>query len=155
MLANDKPSAIFRLRNTAQKSSSSSDPSETSMDDDTLSPSSGAPVTATLGISIEPLAAVQAQVSTLHPGTPGSSTALVPFPPAVLPPSAASAGALSTRILQHLFNYVTSYATGVVPIGSITLGSDSTYLPMKAFQSWYDAFTRKVRTDPGFLLKDS
>ncbi|KAJ3564396.1 hypothetical protein NP233_g8322 [Leucocoprinus birnbaumii] len=115
MLSNEKPSAIFRLRGTFTSTPASSNTQNAFTS--TTTANSDAEVTAVLGISIEPLEQVQAQVSTLN------SALVKPAQDLTKDPSL-----LATRIVQHLFNYVSSFidASGtassnvMVPMGVIT-----------------------------------
>ncbi|ODV89021.1 hypothetical protein CANCADRAFT_28759 [Tortispora caseinolytica NRRL Y-17796] len=97
-LANSKPSAIFKVKQSANT---------------TGSPSSG-PVTITLGISIEPIAQVEQQLLTLHQNDPNDGQ-MVLFNRPVSP---ASIVTLANRIVQHLYNYLGGFATpdGMVPM---------------------------------------
>jgi len=106
-LSNEKPSAIFRLRGTHPDAQ----------------PNAGTDVTATLGISIEPLEVVQAQVASLP--TP-SSVAAAPADPTVL----------AERIVKHLFNHLSSFETQVGP---------QTMVPLGVIQKWYDNLMNKLR----------
>ncbi|KAF9419985.1 hypothetical protein BGZ76_004176 [Entomortierella beljakovae] len=134
--------------------------------------SSTTPVTATLGISIEPINNVLEQVASLQ--TPSStsiqSNALVPISSVgagasnIKPDSVA---AIAQKVMSHLYNHVTSFATAVLPPGSTVLvpaggpgsaanilgsaggsGIDSSFLPVKAFNDWYQNIVRKTKADP-------
>lgn len=103
---------------------------------------------ATLGISIEPIATVEQQLATL------SSTSLVksaPIPPNPIPMS--EVGQMASRVIENLFNYVTSFAVQEMPMNGIALGdvTDHGYLPVKAFQTWYNNLSRKLANDPNYL----
>ncbi|KAJ6624759.1 hypothetical protein B0H10DRAFT_718115 [Mycena sp. CBHHK59/15] len=135
MLSNDKPSAIFRLRGTYTPALPTHSPFATP-----LSPSSGAlissstpDVTAILGLSIEPLPDIAAQLATL--------------PHAKAP--APDAAHLAERIVAHLFNYVSGFA----PVGQGQgQGQADTAVPMALIVRWYESFLGKVRNGGvGFL----
>jgi len=138
--------------------------------------SSGTPITATLGISIEPLDTVLAQISTLPSSMAGSSTtsnsnALVPLSAAgsVSPDSVV---VVAQKVMTHLYNHVTSFATAVLPPGSTVLvptggpgsaasvlsggmgSADSSFLPVKAFNDWYQNVIRKTKSDPMFMSRE-
>ncbi|BGP40374.1 hypothetical protein JCM10449v2_004336 [Rhodotorula kratochvilovae] len=138
-LTNAKPSAIFRLRNTFIPSSSASTSSFGS---------SGSSSTATLGISCEPLPAVEAQLAALGntaagaAANPGLSTALVP---------AKSAGPdpvqLAGLVGKNLFNAVAGFAQPL-PNGQ------GSWIEFALIERWYREFERKLRTTGvGFLLR--
>jgi protein Hikeshi len=129
-LSNAKPSAIFALKGKAQ-AASLSDPSPT----------------ITLGISLEPLASIESQVQTLHaPATMAVGRLLPPL------------SIVAQRIAKNLFNFLGSFATQNLPVGVMTLGGlrpDATYIPLKAFEDWWNKFNHKVENDPGFLERES
>lgn len=88
-----------------------------------------------LGISVEPLESVQAQLATLQPlsGTLVKHTA---------PPSTA---VLARRIIRNAFNFMSSFASG---------SSSGDVIPLKAFQDWWTKFEKKIEYDPTFLERD-
>lgn len=102
--------------------------------------------TATLGISIEPLAVVQQELATIN--QPSASTALVK-------PSAniSQVGQIAGRVLENLYNYVTSFTVQNIPLNSIPIGqlTENGYLPLKTFQTWYENLSRKLATNPKYL----
>ena len=123
-MSNDKPSAIFRLRGSFSAQSSLNHAAFQA--DNTPSDPSG-DATAVLGISIEPLTDIQAQISAL--------------PNAVARPAAPDATALAEKIVKHLFNYLSSFATESGP--NITPES---FVQMRTITRWYDSFVSKIRT---------
>ncbi|KAI8987972.1 hypothetical protein BDF20DRAFT_910525 [Mycotypha africana] len=133
-LSNEKPSAIFRLKtkesvvNLSQMSTN-----------------------ATLGISIEPIDAVQQQLATLNQPTTASSSALVK--PGV---SVSQVGQMASRVLENLYNYVTSFTVQNIPVTSIPIGqlTENGYLSLKAFQTWYDNLSRKIAANPNYLIEE-
>ncbi|KAI8067467.1 hypothetical protein BC940DRAFT_239224 [Gongronella butleri] len=134
-LSNEKPSAIFRI-NSNKSLSSGTIPA-------------GA-MTATLGISIEPVDAVQQQLSTLNAGS------LVKVAPLQQKMSMSEVGQMASRVIDNLFNYVTSFAVQDLPVNAIALAeiTDRGYLPVKAFQTWYNNLSRKLANDPNYLSSD-
>ncbi|KAJ2766167.1 hypothetical protein IWQ57_004482, partial [Coemansia nantahalensis] len=109
-LSNDKPSAIFRLRAAAGAQPAPPGAS------------------AELGISIEPIQAVEQQV-------PPPSQALVPAAqaPGALPLQAARR--LAERALQSLYDYATSFATRPdATMGPLGSGAAVQVLPVKVFE---------------------
>jgi len=131
-LSNGKPSAIFALKGKAQ-AASLAEPSPS----------------ITLGISIEPLTAVEAQLQSLQT-TSGNALVLSRGVPPIT--------VIAQRIAKNLFNYLSSFASANLPPGVMALGGlrvDTTYVPLKAFEDWWGKFNRKIETDPGFLERDS
>jgi len=129
MLSNEKPSAIFRLRGTWADSQSNSMVLASQI-------APGADVVATLGISIEPVEAVQAQVAALPSATAAGQAQAASTNPTIL----------AERIVRHLFNHLSSFETN---IGSQTL------VPLAVIQKWYDNLQAKLRAGgAGFLMKD-
>ncbi|KAF7800229.1 hypothetical protein EIP86_011476 [Pleurotus ostreatoroseus] len=132
MLSNEKPSAIFRLRGNFSAQSSDAHAvfsgASTPVADVTLQG-----VTAILGLAIEPLAQIAAEVAAL--------------PSAVAPKSAPQADAtlLAERIVKHLFNYLSGFASGT-PL------SPESAIPMGMIVRWYESFVSKIRNSGvGFL----
>lgn len=65
---------------------------------------------------------------------------------------------VAQRIAKNLFNFLGSFATQNLPAGVMTLGGlrpDATYIPLKAFEDWWNKFNHKVENDPGFLERES
>ncbi|KAF8976833.1 hypothetical protein BGZ46_007913 [Entomortierella lignicola] len=145
--------------------------------------SSSTPIAATLGISIEPVDSVMSQIATLQSSSsnPTSSKSTAAPSNALITLSSATAAnikpdsvaAIAQKVMSHLYNHVTSFATAVLPPGSSVLvpaggpgsaanvlavagasGPDSTFLPVKAFNDWYQNVIRKVKSDPMFLTRD-
>ncbi|KAJ2783803.1 hypothetical protein H4R18_001478 [Coemansia javaensis] len=146
-LSNDKPSAIFRLRAAAAGAPA------------------GAPGTsAELGISVEPIQAVEQQVQ-LHqqqqqqqqPAAAGAGAlALVrapSAPPLAGQPAVQAAQQLAERALQNLYDYATSFATRAdASMGVLGSGAAVQVLPVKVFDDWYRAFLRRIQRDPAAAL---
>ncbi|KAG0372539.1 hypothetical protein BGX24_000127 [Mortierella sp. AD032] len=179
MLSNEKASAIFRLKANGSKSttaqhSTGATVSDMSMDTPTTTATT-APITATLGISIEPIDEVMSQIATLSsiPSTTFNipSNALVPLSSASTTTTASpdSVAAVAQKVMSHLYNHVTSFATAVVPQGSTVLvptggpGSamgvlanqaDMSFLPVRAFNDWFQNVIRKAKADPMFLTRE-
>ncbi|KAI9879119.1 MAG: hypothetical protein M1830_009506 [Pleopsidium flavum] len=91
-----------------------------------------------LGISIEPIASIQAQLASLQASQPTSaSTALVKRPP--------STKVLAQRIIKNAFNFLASFAGGQ---------GGKEVVPLRSFQDWWVKFERRIENDPGFLERD-
>ncbi|KAA1474446.1 DUF775-domain-containing protein [Dentipellis sp. KUC8613] len=128
MLSNEKPSAIFRLRGTFSSAQATAAHAAFSNNaQPSLDPSKD--VTAVLGLAIEPLPQILAQVASL--------------PSAVVKPSPAvpDATLLAEKIVKHLFHYVSGFISGS---GSSTVTPDS-LVPMSLIARWYEQFIGKVK----------
>ncbi|KAI4521535.1 hypothetical protein EV122DRAFT_266228 [Schizophyllum commune] len=137
MLSNEKPSAIFRLRGTFSSTTSHSISSAMSSPSPSPAPENpmGADVVAVLGIAIEPLDAIQAQMATLN------STLSKP-PPAMEPTL------IAEKVVKNLFNFVTGFANGMI--------TPETPVPFGIIMRWYDQFLGKVRAGGiGFLEREA
>lgn len=123
-LSNEKPSAIFRLRGTYSEQSTNTHA--------IISGASSEGITAVLGIAIEPIPQIMAQVSTLPANVARSNS---PVPDATI---------LAERIVKHLFNYISGFAGGTM--------SPETTVPLGIVARWYETFIGKVRAGgTGFL----
>lgn len=151
MLSNDKPSAIFRLRSAF--SSTSAPPSGIStpsaFTSATLSSAPGQ-VTAILGLALEPLEAIAAQLASIPQAQTQNAMNITPTstPSSSLAPivKPADPSVLAEKIAKHLFNYI----AGFVPAGT-NVGPDST-VSMGVIARWYESFIGKVRAGGvGFL----
>ncbi|KAG9246215.1 hypothetical protein BJ878DRAFT_417499 [Calycina marina] len=111
-----------------------------------LSPSFSSSTTTTgaltLGISIESVESVTAQLATLEAAktTNNGERALVV--------RGQAAGGLSTevlaqRIIKDAFNFLASFS------GNLANGVE--VVPLKAFQNWWMKFEGRIKSDPGFL----
>ncbi|KAJ1661119.1 hypothetical protein IWQ61_000055 [Dispira simplex] len=163
MLSNTKPSAIFRLRPGNAKPTSfpiamMSDSETLSTKNQGTSIAAGPSGSATLGISIEPLASVEAQVAQLYQSTvtPSSTVgALVPHKPTAavdhLLPAQQQAIMipLVKKVMENLYNFVTSFIASGQP-GPGT-NPDNQSIPIKAFETWYRNVEHKLQMSPDFL----
>ncbi|KAJ3807865.1 DUF775-domain-containing protein [Lentinula aff. lateritia] len=144
MLSNEKPSAIFRLRSSFTSSTTTrafgSTPNSTQVDPNTET-------NAVLGISIEPLTHILPQLQSQS--TPSqvqaphhtNSAAIARLPP--------DPTLLAERIVRHLFNYISGFAS------SSSLGPDIT-VPMGMIAKWYEVFLSKVKNSgTAFLERES
>ncbi|KAL2315730.1 Inositol metabolism protein Opi10 [Schizosaccharomyces pombe] len=126
-LTNEKPSAIFRLKNTIQ----------------TLSENENCVgITAMLGISVEPLTNF---TETPAVSTSASNAIAKPLPPVT---------SVAQKILTNLYNFLASFATSQLPPNSIGLGDlrpNDTFIPLRVFQDWHAKFLNKLSNNPNFL----
>ena len=118
-LSNEKPSAIFRVRGSFGASEYAGSQRFTQNFQQSQSLIAGsvasANVTALLGIAIEPVDAVMAQVSTLQSA----------------PKPVADPAVLAERIARHLLHFTSSFGV--------------TSIPQRAIEQWYENFCGKVR----------
>ncbi|KAI0689768.1 DUF775-domain-containing protein [Cerioporus squamosus] len=132
MLSNEKPSAIFRLRGTYSAQSTNAHAVFT----DAASDAAPSDVTAFLGLSIEPLPQIMAEVAALPSAVAKSSANPV-----------ADATLMAERIVRHLFNYLSSFVGG-----NPSALSPDIMVPMGMIAKWYENFLTKVRNSGiGFL----
>ncbi|KAJ7216413.1 hypothetical protein GGX14DRAFT_604669 [Mycena pura] len=132
MLSNEKPSAIFRLRGSYTAQQASAAHTAFSGSSAAMQGAQDQPdVTAILGLAIEPLADIVAQMATLQTvAQPGHA--------------AADPTRLAERIVRHLFNYISGFTGGSV--------STDVAVPMPLIVKWYESFVGKVRNGGiGFL----
>ena len=101
---------------------------------------------ATLGISIEPIQVVEQEIATLQ--SANMTTSLVKANANV-----SQVGQMAGKVLENLYNYVTSFTVHNIPVNAIPLGqlTENGYLPLKTFQTWYDNLSRKLATNPNYL----
>jgi len=109
----------------------------------------------TIGISLEPAESVAAQMASVTSSSSSadstsaasfspSSQALVPFATPKQPPDAT---VLAQRIIKNAFNFLASFS------GNLQNGVE--VVPLRAFEEWWKRFEGRVRSDPGFLERDS
>ncbi|KAG6841485.1 hypothetical protein C0991_010673 [Blastosporella zonata] len=126
--------SIFRLRGTFNQSGPSSSAHTAFSSTGTPTLPNANDVTAVLGLAIEPLPQIQAQLANL--AQPLSKTT-TPQQDATL---------LAERIVKHLFNYVSGFVGGN---GGV---SPDLAVPMSVLAKWYEVFLGKVRAGGvGFL----
>ncbi|KAI0342219.1 DUF775-domain-containing protein [Trametopsis cervina] len=132
MLSNEKPSAIFRLRGNFSAQSSSNAQAVFSGASTPIADVSPSGVTALLGLAIEPLPQIMQEVASLQQ-------------PVVPKPQLPDASILAERIVKHLFNYLSGFASS----GPLT---PDVAIPMGTIIRWYESFTSKIRNSGiGFL----
>ena len=141
----EKQSAIFRVDGVIGSEANDSGIVEVDMDAD-IPPaapnSTTAPGNVVVGISIEPLTSITAQLTALKASaaeTAATSTALtvVRRPP--------STKVLAQRIIKNAFNFLASFAGGE---------GGNEMVPLKSFREWWIKFERRVENDPGFLERE-
>ena len=143
-LSNAKPSAIFRLRGTFTPPNPNTTITAAFSTpflngENMFQQQQSQDVTAVLGLSIEPLSQIAAQVQSLpsslvKPGVDLTRDATV----------------LAERIVKHLFNYISGF-TG----GGGGFMSPEAMIPMGVIAKWYENFLNKVKAGGvGFLERE-
>jgi hypothetical protein len=139
-IANDKPSAIFKVNNKAGGPAGGGLGDDDAMvDESNAASSSAATGSLTLGIALEPAAQVlanleqkKAQAAASSAG-PTSALALVRHGQ-----NTPDTKVLAQRIIKNCYDFLTSWGSGDT-------------VPLKAFQAWWTKFETKIDRDPGFL----
>ena len=65
-------------------------------------------------------------------------------PVGVAPSTVESFVEFSTKMVEHLFNYVSSFSV------EIPGGDSGGYVPLSSLQRWYDTFRRRLQQNPNF-----
>jgi hypothetical protein len=143
-----KESAIFKI--SGLKSGAADPDGDVMVDDISSSTTNPSPLTIgdiVVGVSIEPVSSVEAQLATLkatqtNPSSSSSSSALArTAAPSSTEDARVTTKVLAQRIIGNAFNFLASF------------GSDT--VPLKAFQDWWTKFEKKVELDPSFLERES
>jgi hypothetical protein len=145
-IANEKPTAIFKVNNKAIGIYGVNNDDDAMVDESAAPPlSNGAAGNVTLGISVEPAAQVAANITQMKAQATQSSSGLelVRRPPENSP---VPTKALAQKIIKNAFNFLASFA-GNGPGGNEVV-------PLKVFQDWWSKFEKRIERDPGFLERD-
>jgi hypothetical protein len=127
-IANEKPSAIFKITDKA------GGPADDAMLDDGMS-DNAAPLA--LGISVEPAEQVAAGLA--QQKAVAASAAMSTDNAIVLRgQNSVTTKVLAQRIIKNCYDFLTSWGSGDT-------------VPLKAFQAWWTKFEGKIERDPGFL----
>ncbi|KAI9099293.1 hypothetical protein DFS34DRAFT_617070 [Phlyctochytrium arcticum] len=153
MLSNEKPSAIFKLGGSKSSvaslfthtSSSDSMDSMSSTPATLITPAVAAGIPAQLGISVEPIEVVMAQVAQLGTGTANGAAK-----PTGALTKISDPGVIAQKLLESLYNHCSSFAGNLPPGATALFGMDwnSTFIPLKAVQDWFNSMQRKLKNDP-------
>jgi hypothetical protein len=136
-IANEKPSAIFKVNDKA------GGPAGGGLGDDNVMVDEGAPAGASLalGVSIEPaqqVAAALEQQKAHDAAAAASSTSTTGSDIVLRGQNPVTTKVLAQRIIKNCYDFLTSWGTGDT-------------VPLKAFQAWWTKFESKIERDPGFL----
>lgn len=139
-IANEKPSAIFKINSKAGGPAGGGLGDDDAMVDEALT--NGAATPLALGISVEPAAQVAAsleQKKALDAASTGIATgAGMGGELVVRGRNIVNQKVLAQRIIKNCYDFLTSWGSGDT-------------VPLKAFQAWWTKFEGKIERDPGFL----
>ncbi|KAF3042836.1 hypothetical protein E8E11_005301 [Didymella keratinophila] len=133
-IANEKPSAIFKVKNGNAAGGGLGD-------DDAMVDEAANAAPLALGISLEPAAQVAAaleQKKAQEAGSAGAAAAAGAGAMVVHGQSQVDTKVLAQRIIKNCYDFLTSWGSGDT-------------VPLKAFQAWWTKFEGKIERDPGFL----
>ena len=140
-IANEKPSAIFKVNNKAGGPAGGG----LGGDDDAMvdegAAANGVATPLALGISVEPaqqVAAALEQKKAQDAIASASSSAGQGNELVVRGQNAVTTKVLAQRIIKNCYDFLTSWGTGDT-------------VPLKAFQAWWTKFESRIERDPGFL----
>jgi hypothetical protein len=135
-IANEKPSAIFKIREKAGGPAGGGLGDEEVMVDEGTQ--SGAMLA--LGISIEPAQQVAAALEQQKAQNAGAAAASSTTGNEMVlrGQNAVTTKVLAQRIIKNCYDFLTSWGSGDT-------------VPLKAFQAWWTKFENKIERDPGFL----
>lgn len=139
-IANEKPSAIFKVNNKAGGPAGGGVGDDDAMvDEGTPAAADGAAPALALGISVEPAAQVVANLEQKKAQDAAASAVPMTGGELVLRgQNTMTTKALAQRIIKNCYDFLTSWGTGDT-------------VPLKAFQAWWTKFESKIERDPGFL----
>lgn len=145
-LANDKQSAIFKIRSTPAGNAINGIGTidEDAMVDEPSSFNGPSTENIIIGISVEPVAEVTATLANLKASqsTPLTGLEVVRRSRSV-PTPAVPTKVLAQRIIANAFNFLASFSSGGA--------SGQETVPLKSFQEWWRKFEGKIERDPSFL----
>ncbi|KAE8828813.1 hypothetical protein PTNB73_06056 [Pyrenophora teres f. teres] len=142
-IANEKPSAIFKVNAKAGGPADGGFGDDNAMIDEgvSMNATNGSTAPLALGISVEPaqqVAAALAQnkaqdAAASAPSAMGQGNEIV-----LRGQRGVETKVLAQRIIKNCYDFLTSWGTGDT-------------VPLKAFQAWWTKFEGKIERDPGFL----
>lgn len=138
-IANEKPSAIFKVNNKAGGPAGGGVGDEDAMTDEGMAATvNGAVPPLALGISVEPAAQVAANLEQKKAQEALASDATTGNQITLRGQNTMTTKVLAQRIIKNCYDFLTSWGTGDT-------------VPLKAFQAWWTKFENKIEHDPGFL----
>jgi hypothetical protein len=133
-IANEKPSAIFKVLDKAGGPAGGGLGDEDVMVDEGTQ--SGAMLA--LGISIEPAQQVAAALEEQKAQTAAAASSTTSNEIVLRGQNTVTTKVLAQRIIKNCYDFLTSWGSGDT-------------VPLKAFQAWWTKFENKIERDPGFL----
>lgn len=135
-IANEKPSAIFKVKNGSAAGGGLGSDEDAMVDEGSVN---AAPLA--LGISVEPAAQVaaaleQKKAQEAAGGSAGAGAGAM----VVHGQNAVEQKVLAQRIIKNCYDFLTSWGSGDM-------------VPLKAFQAWWTKFEGKMERDPNFLSR--
>lgn len=136
-LANEKPSAIFKIKDKAGGPASGGIGDEDAMVDEVVD---GNTPPLALGISIEPAQQVAATLEQQKANNAAASASTLSTDNQIVlrGQNMVTTKVLAQRIIKNCYDFLTSWGSGDT-------------VPLKAFQAWWTKFENKIERDPGFL----
>ncbi|CBX93774.1 hypothetical protein IAQ61_003661 [Plenodomus lingam] len=136
-IANEKPSAIFKVNSKAGGPAGGGLGDTDAMVDDAVSDGNAVPLA--LGISVEPAQQVAAALEQKKLQEAATSTNTAQGSELVLRGQrSVTTKVLAQRIIKNCYDFLTSWGSGDT-------------VPLKAFQAWWTKFENKIERDPTFL----
>ncbi|KAF1969658.1 DUF775-domain-containing protein [Bimuria novae-zelandiae CBS 107.79] len=139
-IANEKPSAIFKVNNKAGGPAGGGLGSDDAMVDGAAPLNGGAVPPLALGISVEPAMQVavnleqkKAQDAAAAAANPAAGNEIL-----LRGQNTVTTKVLAQRIIKNCYDFLTSWGSGDT-------------VPLKAFQAWWTKFENKIEHDPSFL----
>jgi len=133
-IANEKPSAIFKVIDKAGGPAGGGLGDDDAMIDESAN---GNTAPLALGISIEPAQQVAAALEQQKAQSAAGATATAGNAIVLRGQNTVTTKVLAQRIIKNCYDFLASYGSETVP--------------MKAFQAWWTKFENKIERDPGFL----
>lgn len=143
VLTNDKPSAIFKLSNTFGGNKTSGNNNMSSMDYTTID----------IGISIEPIAALEQLLMESNTANVPKSQATTSLVPTNLPTTMVGTTTIdiARKVAENVFNYLMSFTRP--SLGVAQLDPTIEVVPIRVLQDWYASLLKRATTDPLSFLK--
>ncbi|DAA72933.1 TPA_exp: Uncharacterized protein A8136_4858 [Trichophyton benhamiae CBS 112371] len=140
-IANEKPSAIFKVNLPgSQKPMTEAEQENEMMDEGAAAVDPNAIIT--LGIAIESTQVVREKLATLQQPSTGMELVKRTGQPGM------TTKVLAQRIIGNAFNFLASFAA------SDPRAQGEEVVPLKSFRDWWAKFERRIEADPGFLERE-
>jgi len=136
-IANEKPSAIFKVHDKAGGPAGGGLGDQDAMTDDAGATNGAEQGMLALGISVEPaqqVAQMLAEMKATNSAGGGDGSGQL----VLRGQNAVTTKVLAQRIIKNCYDFLTSWGSGDT-------------VPLKAFQAWWTKFESKIERDPGFL----